>query len=76
MPPRAGTPFGPGTAGQRILTEPATALSVATGALAGIARDARPGAPMELVGAVTVTRDGGIAGDYITVERKETGGGA
>lgn len=34
------------------------------GVLAGIARHARPRAPMEIVGRVEVTCEGGIAGDY------------
>jgi MOSC domain-containing protein YiiM len=35
-----------------------------TGVLAGIARHARPKAPMELVDHVQVTREHGLAGDY------------
>jgi MOSC domain-containing protein YiiM len=37
---------------------------VGVGVLGGIARHARPKAAMEVVDAVAVTREGGIAGDY------------
>ena len=53
----------PAPAGVVIGFEPAVVSRIA-GTLSGIARHARPRAPVEVIEAVAVTRGGGVAGDY------------